>query len=204
MAKSDRLKYLEKRIKQLERHLLPKSYSPTGQYTDRQLDMTRAYRLLIHSEFEAYLEDRAKETAISAVKKWKASGKPSNVIISLLAFCYAPAINTPDSIQNSIKPIPLTKDVVDRVLAAFNTDIKENNGVRERNILKILYPIGIQSRDLDVTWLNQMDSFGEGRGDVAHRSIRTQQVPDPKNEKNTVATLMIGIRDLDEKINILV
>ena len=37
--------------------MLPEKFSPTGDYSDRQLDRARGFRLLAHAEIEAFLED---------------------------------------------------------------------------------------------------------------------------------------------------
>ena len=44
MSVSARFKQLRTRLAELREHLLPKSFSLTGDYTDRELDRARGYR----------------------------------------------------------------------------------------------------------------------------------------------------------------
>ena len=44
---------------------------------------------------------------------------------------------------------------------------KENHGVRERNLMRILLPIGVRESDLDPVWVGEMETFGIGRGVIA-------------------------------------
>ena len=85
MRLSNRFKELRSRLRELRLHLLPASFSPTGDYTDRQQDRARGYRLLVHAEIESYLEDVSRETVTQAIRDWKKSNKPSNIIVSFLA-----------------------------------------------------------------------------------------------------------------------
>jgi len=84
--------------------------------------------------------------------------------------------------------------------------LNENHGIREKNLLGMLLPIGIESDDIDATWLATIDGFGQDRGSAAHKSSavsRTQQPPDPKNEFDRVTYLLQGLKDIDEMLNYL-
>ncbi|MFN6033822.1 MAG: hypothetical protein ACK48B_07200, partial [Dolichospermum sp.] len=73
----------------------------------------------------------------------------------------------------------------------------------------LLLPIGINSNDLDPnnTWLANMNTFGQKRGLVAHKSATsymTIQTPDPANELNTVTQITDELLRIDELINNLI
>jgi hypothetical protein len=85
MPRSVRFRTLTKELSRLKKQFLPK-ISPTGLYSDRQLALTLAYRVLAHAEIEAYLEDRVWEVAINAKKDWDNTGKTRRTLICLLAF----------------------------------------------------------------------------------------------------------------------
>ena len=55
MPSSARFQQLENRIKELE-NLLP-VVNISGNYSQKEIDLTRSYCLLCHAEIEAYLED---------------------------------------------------------------------------------------------------------------------------------------------------
>lgn len=87
---------------------------------------------------------------------------------------------------------------------SFHNIIEQNHGIKEKNILSLLLPIGIDPDEIDAAWLSGMDSFGAERGLVAHGSqsvYRTQQLPDPESEYNKVILLLSGIRLIDEALN---
>lgn len=89
-------------------------------------------------------------------------------------------------------------------MAGFKRVIDQNHGVKEANILALLLPIGIDIDDLDCNWLAKMNTFGENRGDVAHKSAtsyRTIQPPDPVSELDTVRQITQELLKVDELIN---
>src|SRR5271170_1595608 len=81
-----RYRELERRLKKLRSRFLPKAFSPTGDYTDRELDHARGYRLLVHAEIEAYLEESAQRIANDSVKHFQADRRPRHVVLNLLSF----------------------------------------------------------------------------------------------------------------------
>lgn len=195
---SSRFRVLAQRIKQLESRLLPKKLSPTGTYTPRQLDLVRGYRLLVHAEFEAYLEDQVSALAIRALKRFQRDGKPRSVVVSLLSYHF------PTSEISDVKLKNLYAAKADQVGARIqeattmlNQVIAKNNGVKEINILRLLLPIGIRTVDIDQLWLGTMDSFGTNRGQTAHTSFRLSQQLDPAAERQTVSDLLKGLERLD-------
>jgi hypothetical protein len=92
----------------------------------------------------------------------------------------------------------------DRVSSAMNSymgSINNNNGIKEKDICHILFPIGVEYRDLNVTWLANMNSFGSDRGSFAHGSIKTHQPVDPGSAFNKVGDVVKGLAKLDRKIS---
>ena len=87
---------------------------------------------------------------------------------------------------------------------SFKTSVENNHGIREKNLLSLLLPIGINSDDIDKVWLQEMDDFGKKRGEFAHQSAsnyKTRQPPDPKNELEMVNRLLQGLTDIDRLLN---
>ncbi len=193
MGQSRRYRLLERRLEQLRRRMLPKSFSPTGSYSELQLDRARGYRLLVHAEIEAFLEERASEVVTSAFDSWRADLKPRHTVISLLA-CLRPADKSFTSLT----------EAVGFSFGRFNQAIKDNNGIKQDNLQKFLPPAGVDWAAIDGTWLSTLNSFGTARGEVAHTSIRVHQPIDPKSEYDTVKIRILpGLRDLDEAMQLL-
>jgi len=195
---------LKARLMELRYSMLPKKFSPTGVYSNRQLDRAVGYRLLTHSEIEYYLEERAWQTAIEAGRLWKFYRKITPAMIGLLAFSGIVMDNPPNEVSNKNGEIIDTSVRLDSAINSYKHKKGINHGVKEKNILQILYPIGFQPHDLDRSWLNTINSFGMRRGDSAHNSIRTLQPIDPKSEYDCVKVILSGIAEIDKKISTLI
>ena len=198
---SPRYAYLIGRLAELRKRLLPKVFSPTGSYYVQQYDKVRAYRLLAHAEVESYLEDRAREVAMSAYNKWQINHRPRSVLISLLAFHLQQDGLSAQKMKEVLAGARQhTDDSVKSANQAYNKMLSDNNGIKEENILRILLPLGIEATDIDSVWLTTIHDFGKQRGETAHTSIRTQQPPDPQSEFRIVSDIVVGLKKIDQKL----
>lgn len=102
MAQSKRFRMLKKELNQLRQYFLPKKFDPLGSYTERQLAHATAYRILVHAEIEAYLEDRVKEVADAAIQEWGKSSKASRTLLALLAFSGIKGLIYIDNLLNGL------------------------------------------------------------------------------------------------------
>ena len=208
MPLSSRFKELQRRLRELKINMLPNNFSPTGEYTDRQLDRARGYRLLVHAEIESYLEDVAKDCVMCAVKKWKSSGSPSFTIISLLAAYHSSWNVDSDASNEDIIRIAKTRvnfkdsvnTVIDLAVLQFIKKISDNHGIKENNFKAIIFPVGVRPEDLDSDCISNLNSFGVLRVDIAHQTKRTTTQINPEDEYKTVSNLIIGLKTLDKKI----
>lgn len=187
-----RLLELKTRLTTLRRHLLPGDLSATGSYPPRVLDRARGYRVLVHAEFEAYLEDQCTELVNNSIRQWKEDKKPKHVLMSLLTRC-GPSESTTQTLEERIG----------KAGSKYNRLIQLNHGIRESNLLNLLQPVGLELTDLDGTWVSTVDSFGAARGEVAHNAVGTQRPIDPRTELATVRQLCEGFADLDRLISSL-
>jgi hypothetical protein len=209
MRQTIRFVELRKRLIELRRRMLPKKFSPTGDYSERQKDHARGYRLLVHAEIESYIEDIAKEVILNAIRKWDDSGKPSQTIIAFLA-CYHSSWN-PDDIETQSEVIKLAKnrkcmgdcvkDIISAAVGQYMDQLKKNNGIKKKDLQRILVPTGVDLTTVDQTWLTNLDNFGEARGIVAHKTARANIDIDPKSEHDSIKELMSGLKDLDVVLN---
>ncbi len=211
--KSRQYRDLEQELRKLRRFMLPKNFSPIGNYSQLIYTKTLAYRILAHAGFESYFEDRVSEVYLTAINNWQNYGKVSKVIPALLAFSGMNMESPPDSIvssQSSQRPswddrLKLSNKVKNAGTSLMFT-LKKNHGIREKNLLDMLLRVGIESDDIDAAWLATIDSFGQDRGNAAHISAavnRTQQPPDPKSELDRVTDLLTGLKEIDEMLNYL-
>lgn len=204
MANTNRYKVLKKRIDELGRHLLPNCFSPTGSYPNKVIEIARGYKLLVHAEIESYLEDIATLIVTEALRFWKKKKITSHTLVALLS-CYHCSWNSDNEeiiikLANSRKRLEKNiQEIIDRASAQFNTIIKNNHGIRETNLRKIVLPTGVELQNLDATWLSLMDTFGQQRGEVAHNTKKATSQINPKDELQNVQGIMKGIKELDQQ-----
>lgn len=191
MVPSELFENLKQRVEELKTSLLP-DIKLDGKYSKKQFDMMRGFRMLVHAEIEDYLETRVKEIAIMAFKEFKNNKKPNITMLSLMSFT--------DKFNCNLKKVEDTYKLEKRLnnaLSHFINDIGKNHGIKEENILKMLIPIGIEQSLLDQTWLNDMNSFAQLRGDLAHKRASTKTQIDPANEIITVDFILDELRRID-------
>ncbi len=211
MAASQQYQYLVREHSKLCCDLLPKTFDPTGNYPDRVLTATLAYRVLSHAEIESYLEDLALETALDAIKAWKDRRKSSKTLLGLLAFSGQEIESPPNSIDlTQPTQSPAWEDKIqlsNRIESAMNVfsyAVKNNHGIKEDNIHRLLLPIGIEFHELDPLLIADLNSFAQERGEVAHlssRKYRTKQQIDPQNELARVKSIIARLIHIDRAVD---
>jgi hypothetical protein len=200
MAKSARLKRLVKRIDFLEQNILPKERL-NGNYSKIEHDLIRSFVLLVHAEFESYVEDKVKDKVQKALQSWITTRKRSNCLKAILAFSGSEVSydNVRKEDKNSIQ------FRINKVVAHFLNTVKKNNGIKESDLLKLLLPLGLELTDLDDTWLTVIDSFGATRGAIAHNTIGVQVTLDRSTELDRIRNQILpGLVDLDASIEKLI
>lgn len=201
---SVRFRQLRRRITELRLHLLPRSLDPTGSYSDRVYERTRAFRVLVHAEFEAYIEDRTLEVLADRFRNWTVNGQISRCLVSLVAYVDSPL--QPDVSPLLVppqKPAPLLDERVKHAWQSHQNYVRmRNHGVKEHNLLRLLIPIGLDPSQFDLVWLKSLDSWATTRGLYAHQSkIKIQTLPDPAGEIRMARELLEGFKMLDAALN---
>ncbi|MEV6341867.1 HEPN domain-containing protein [Actinoplanes sp. NPDC051851] len=195
---------LQQRLEDLRRHFLPVEFDETGTYDDVVYEHARAFRVLSHAEFEAFIEDRALYVLNEDFRRWEDSGVTSLSLLAAVAFresVHAMPESLNDAIQNKRK-YPSLEDRIKAAKNDFSTYVRtRNHGIREKNLIKLLMPLGFSEIDLDITWVAATDAWAMERGKVAHASGKMQVRPDPQVEWKTVNTILKGFRDIDEMMS---
>lgn len=212
MPRSARFMAMQSELSNLRNQFLPAQFDPTGAYSVLVIAQARAYRVLAHAEVEHYLEDRAREVATNALTKWRNTGAVNRCLMALIAFSGKEMQSPPDTLapsepsatQRHEERLKITKRV-DAASRTFFQCVKDNHGVKERNILQLFIPVGFDDADFDPVWLVTMNSFGEKRGEAAHLSAHhtVSHPPDPKSEFDLVMDVLGGIEIVDEKLSAL-
>lgn len=137
----------------------------------------RACVSLMHSEFEAYFELTAGKVvnlfeSNSMTKKQKGG------------FTYAISLYNHKGFEGQ------PERIADRIQTSTNyykNSLAQNNGIKDKDILKILLSIGVPFDSIDSTWLTSISSFGALRGELMHKNINQ-------------ITRLIGYRYIDETV----
>ncbi|WP_226966777.1 hypothetical protein [Streptomyces phaeolivaceus] len=191
---------LEKRIGELRHSFLPPLFDPTVLYEEIVYEHTRAFRVLAHAEFESYIEDRVLEVLDTAFSVWKADGAISVSLLAVVAYREsAPSI--PESL-NDAAARPAKYPTLEGRIEAARTDFhryvrKQNHGIKEKNLLRLLLSVGLQEVEINPGWLDVTETWATARGDAAHKGAKVQVRPDPQKELKTVNDVLDGFRGLD-------
>ena len=164
----------------------------------RQYDATLAFRLLSHAEIEACLEDLSTSTLAKALKAYQGDGSARLPLLAVLAFYGRGKLPSRKGDPQEDFDASLLQ-----AITAHHRAVAKNNGLREHNVVTLMFPVGLLISDIDPVWLLQMDNFGQLRGATAHQSMRTQHPPDPVDERATVTALLNGIGAIDRKLVML-
>lgn len=200
-----RFQELEKRIGELREYFLPKSFDPIGLYDEIVYEQARAFKVLAHAEFESFIEDRVIEVVDKAVSRWEQEGKISQALLAAVAYREsAPSI--PVSLNEAAAKRDKFPTLKARVEAARN-DINryvrnQNHGIKEKNLLRMLLPIGFSDNEIDPGWLAVTEAWATARGDAAHKAAKMQVQIDPQKELKTVNEVLEGFRDIDTQMDL--
>ena len=169
---------LNSELKRLRTHFLPRQLRRySGSRAAKVQDGVRAYLVLAHAAVEEYLEQAIRDVVDAEYKRWQSRRRQSRPVIAVF-------------IEGSYQ--------------RAQEIIKDNHGIRERNLRRLLKLVGINVNDpnqVDPTWLADMDSFGKLRGGLAHRSgVSLGSIMDPFDAKRKVDNLLRGLRDLDRRL----
>ena len=202
MAASRRYEALRRGTAQLRAALLPRAFDPTGTYRNsRQVHLrTASFRVLAHAEIESFIEERASELFGLAWDLWHQHREPSLALTCLISFSGVTTATPPESLvppdQKTYVDVAVPLQKANNV---WRRALNSNHGVKEKNVLALLLPIGIAPSALDQTLLNDLNSFGQLRGEVAHSSATSvTTLFDPKTEFDRVTMLVASLLTLDE------
>jgi hypothetical protein len=131
------------------------------------LDRLAAYRLLVHAEIEDFLEEKAKDNI-------KAIESHLNTAVWMR--------RAPELLSLAVvlkKPWPLfeTFDIArlvayaKEILSGAKSAIAQNNGVKSAAFVLLSVCSGKTVDEIDEVLSASLNSYGKGRGDVAHKSV---------------------------------
>lgn len=204
MACSVHYRTLRANVRSLRRALLPDRFSKTGSYPDSTSVHVRtlSFRVLVHAEIEVYIESAAMALFDAAWSRWLKDGVATRVIVAILSFSGNSMSKTPVGL--GVQGFEECEGVVKSAQNVWRYNHKNNQGLKEESVLRLLLPLGVSAASLssNSTLLADLSSFGQERGAAAHTShSQARQFADPKVEFARVTNLVSALRWLDDIIN---
>jgi hypothetical protein len=197
-----RLAALRREIGLLRTQFLPEPFDPLGTYVQdaRVQAHTRAFLVLSHAELESFLEEWAREIAKACEKVWAKSSRIPAPMAFLLSW------NSERLVLEDTLSAPGAKDshaifadVITRLFARYYKSIKDNNGIKERNVLAMFGPIGVPVTAFPPTLLPNLDALGSIRGTHAHHSGKAvRSVLDPETEYKRLDSILNDLQAFDQ------
>jgi HEPN superfamily RiboL-PSP-like protein len=189
---------LIRQVRLLSRTLLP-PVSPTARYSGSEILQMLAFRLSAHAEVESFLEDCASHLADHYATLNNQNKLSSRVRRLLLHHSGMRDQYPPRSLT-----APLPTNVGRKITGILNAQIdaiEGNNGLSQKDILKLFVPLGVEISFFNTAWLDSMDRFARSRGDVAHKSwLNPSRQPEPREERRLLVAPLLGLRDLIEEV----
>ena len=186
-------------IQDLESELL--AFDGTSQIElekrENQLKL-RNYIFLAHAEFETFIEEWATHVYSKCYSEWTQNSKILPSLHFLILFSLKDF-----KIQDNQKSNLERNDRILQILDAYLKKIRDNHGVKRKNILELFIPIGVNYSDLDETKLESVNSYGEARGKHIHNSFFKNfpsTILDKNSEINEVKNIISFLKDLDDKL----
>lgn len=186
------LKDLQKRVDSLKQGLL--NFESTDSLIPENQDKLKSFKILVHAEIEYYIENMVREVLSFIEKQWREKKKIHPSLLYLILFSSA-------KFEGEKVLADLTNENrINKIIISFKDRIFNNNGIKEKDLMKLLVPLGINFKELDSTWLSTIDSYCKSRGDIAHQSYSVYAQLDRDTEKKNVDHIIEGIKKLDIKL----
>lgn len=193
---------LRRRLGELRAGLHMQS-APTSQ---ADVDAIHAFRVLAHSEVQAFLQEIAMGILDVSREVRAARGKTTHALHHLHIFERVSALNQrgnaagyiyptyDSSLLGSIPSLDLT-----RVLARHEKRIKDNSGIKASNINTLFGPLGFRDSWHPPGFLDLMNAFGVQRGNVAHGTgqVGAQQWPSGSAEWARISQISPGLESIE-------
>lgn len=195
---SNRFLELKRRLADLRAsflYFLPPPPASKTTYTPQELDLTKAYIVLVHAEIEAYCEDLVRKKAVVISQRFHRTGAVSPALRRIVAYYVG------KNRKDWTEVISPSGQTVNSALQSFLDHIRNNNGIKRDNLEPLFYPLGLSELTLGITWLAQMDSFGVNRGGWAHNTSGALNPPDPASELATTNQILIGLLSVDRALS---
>jgi len=192
---SDRIALLLRELSTLRRQFIVVRQPPV--YTDAEFARARAFVVLSHGAIEDYLEGIALEVVDKGIQAFRSDGRARTSLLALLG--YGIKVDVPSSFSGGPWGMRTLLNDSRKVLRSWT---EANNGVKAKDVLRLLLPVGVKETDMGNVWLQHMDDLGGLRGRVAHHGNPpgAQAPVDPQDALDHVARVLPTLCRLDARM----
>lgn len=172
----------------------------------RDVDRIHAFRLLAHAEIQSYMEDIVSRVLAVSSEALTLHNRVTHGAHHLMVFHEILKLSSKQSASGATYPyfdrlsiMGISLQEYEKAANAHRNRIKRNNGVKAADIRTLFGPLGYRDNWFRPGFLDQMNAFGEARGNVAHQSgaIGASLWPTASSELSVVRSLYPGLADLD-------
>lgn len=162
-----------------------------------------AYKLLAHAEIEQYFECIAGDILQAAVddhqliafNQTTIRAMTLSTLISLTSYAVKTCQSTSQCSTHS------SDNIIKLAVIHYREKVlKENHGIKHENIEKLFKPIGYRIEDNYPALISALTSFGQMRGDAAHKSPYITASHDLATVISTVVAIVSQTKPLDEEV----
>lgn len=182
----------ELKNKFMEGQLQDEKQNPVSFLPD--LEFSAAYKLLVHAEIQDYLEKKARKGLSLIESDVNANGLNTSYFKIIIAIAIPFMSDLKVRITHPLNDKDF-KDAVKAILEKARYFINNNNGIKNKSFT-ILSLMSCSFKDpFDSVLIANLDSYGQARGDVAHRSVKSvQSINSPISEVGYVEQILKGFR----------
>lgn len=143
------------------------------------VDRVHAFRLLVHSEIQAFL-DRLATLLLDKVEDRSRQGVLTHAGHHLLVYYSLEPLRSPASAAAAVYPVYTAVDAVashaitatplNSALTRHRKVARLNSAVKAGSVKRLLLPLGFRETMLQTALLSNLDSLGDSRNTIAHQS----------------------------------
>ena len=160
-----------------------------------------AFRLLAHAELEGFFEFCAETLTDHLSTKNDAGRLKPATQKRLVLHANMVAQYPPKSLTFAL--LPKMRTTIKGMLSSQTAAIASNNGVSEKDVLKLFVPLGCEMSFFDHAWLSSLNDLAHARGDVAHQSSNSMSAiyqPTPEAERSRLVRPLWGTKNLVDEL----
>lgn len=167
-------------------------------------EITKAYVLLAHAEIEKYFELVSLKIVNDAYLKYGREQNANSPLSALLS-TDVHTVKTPEDFFEEREKFLFDYDSNDRI-KHYREDyicvVKQNHGIKGRNVFNLLWKIGFKKEEVGETLLLKLDDYGRKRGFIAHTGYcPNRTLLNYDEEKTLVKELLIEIEKFDKIVD---